>query len=447
MAGALSAFVAALAVVAPQSALASWLGPIDLATDAAPSNSLESNARVAIDADGDATFVWARTTALGSRIQTRTRTASGDLGAIQTLSGPSASQPQVAVTPDGDAVFAWVGWNGTQLRVKTRTRSATGQLGAVQSVSRPDGGPEAPRVAVDADGNAAFAWTEYDASGNDWLEARSRSATGALGPVRRVSDTVPVPFQIQAYVDMDGSGEALLAWTQTTYDEFGEDGIGVVQTRRLRADGTLEPTRDLSAPRRFLSLDDVSVNHAGDAIFIWHCECPTPNRFVVRTLSAGGAVTPVQELSANAPGGAPAQVTMNDDGDSVMAWEHFVPADPSSPGADPCCYRIEARSRTSSGRLSAVQTLSPGSPDMYSPKPQIAADAAGNAVITWLRNGRVQARTRSATRHLGPVTTLSPVGRRTRFEAPVAVSPSGVAAVTWAGFNGDDGLVQAAIGP
>jgi hypothetical protein len=120
--------------------------------------------QVAVDVDGDAVFTWRRLDGADSRIQARARTfSSGALSAVQDLSDPGedAVNPEVAVSrvdADPDAVFTWQRSDGTNLRIQARTRSAAGVLGAVQDVSAAGENGVEPRVGVDQDGKAFVTW-------------------------------------------------------------------------------------------------------------------------------------------------------------------------------------------------------------------------------------------------------------------------------------------------
>ena len=146
----------------------------------------------------------------GSRHE-RVRPA-GVLAAVQTLSGPGedASGPQVAVDADGDAVFTWERSDGTDQRIEARARSAGGVLSAVQTLSDAGQDAGAPQVAIDADGDAVFVWERVDNSGNERIQARTRSAGGALGVVQTLSNGGQDAQFAQVAIDDDG--EAAATW-------------------------------------------------------------------------------------------------------------------------------------------------------------------------------------------------------------------------------------------
>jgi hypothetical protein len=117
---------------------------------------------VAIDADGDAAFTWQRFDGDADRIQARTRTAAGVLGAIVNLSaaGDDAYAPRVASRDNGDRVFVWLRFDGANDRLQARTMSAAGALGAVQTISAAGADALTPQVAIGSSSGPAVATWE-----------------------------------------------------------------------------------------------------------------------------------------------------------------------------------------------------------------------------------------------------------------------------------------------
>ena len=145
--------------------------------------------RVAVDADGDAVFTWQQLFGdipVDDESQwaafARARSPDGTLSTIQELSAPAAQldaqigrpEPNVAVDADGDAVFLWKRFDGTNVRVQARARSADGTLSAVENLSA--AGQDVFRgheIAVDVDGDAVATWRRFD--GTNW---RIQAAAG-----------------------------------------------------------------------------------------------------------------------------------------------------------------------------------------------------------------------------------------------------------------------------
>jgi hypothetical protein len=192
-------------------------------------------ARVAVDGDGDATFVWARSNGTHNIAQTRRRTAAGTLSAVNDLSAPgqSALNAAVAVDPDDDAAFAWHRSNGSNTVIQVRTRSGGGTLTGTQNISSAGQSASAAKVGMDAAGNATFAWNR--SNGAEFIaQARRRSPTGTFGSTQNLSAAGADAFGVEMAVAP--TGDAVFTWTRSF----------VVQGRRLGAGGGLGPILDVA---------------------------------------------------------------------------------------------------------------------------------------------------------------------------------------------------------
>ena len=171
---ALPIFLASLVVgVTASPAAATFSASFDLS---APGQDAFYN-QVAVDADGDAVFIWARSDGTNLRVQARARSAAGVLSPVQTLSrrGVNANYPRVGVDADGDAVFTWERSRERHYdRVKARARTAAGVLSPVQTLSAPGQRAFEPQVAVDPAGDAVVTWRRYDGT--------NLRVQGAVGP-------------------------------------------------------------------------------------------------------------------------------------------------------------------------------------------------------------------------------------------------------------------------
>jgi hypothetical protein len=184
------------------------------------------------------------------RVQARGRSADGSLTATQTLSAPgkNALAPSVTVDGTGNAVFAWALPDATTdcagsgcKRVQTRTRSAAGVLGATQTVSAP-GQHASGGVAGDVNGNAIFSWLRRDGTtdcggfpGCLRLQARARSTTGVLGATATLSEAGQDARVGGVTVDPDGgldpnSADGTAVWALRNGGKFCCDILhGAVQ--------------------------------------------------------------------------------------------------------------------------------------------------------------------------------------------------------------------------
>jgi hypothetical protein len=420
---ALAVLVAAAALATP--AAATFGPPVPVS----PLGSLA--AQPAVDADGDAVFVWRRSDGADVRIQARTRSASGVLGPVLTLSarGQDAFEPQVAVDSDGDALIAWQRSDGTNHRIQARPLSATGALGLTQNLSPPGEHALHPRLAVDADGDAVAVWQLGDGASDPAATAgRARSAAGVLSPVQVLSSGGQA---LSPHVAISPSGDAVFTWIRNSPGHNYR-----VQTRARSAAGALSAVQTLSQDGQDAHLPRVAVDATGDAVLTWQRSDGTNQRVQTRARSAAGALSAVQTLSTAAGQGgftlAP-EVAVEPDGDAVFVWarhETFT--------------RIQGRARTAGGVLGPIQNISGYGVNAGGSSVGMGAD--GRAVFTWIfanaPNIVAQARERTADGTLLAIQTLSDASTGAG-DPELAVGPEGDAVAVWTRAN----RIEAAAGP
>jgi hypothetical protein len=300
-------------------------GTLGVTQTLSPNGQNAIQARVAVDADGDAVFVWTRSDGTNDRIQARARSAAGTLSPVQTLSpaGQNAGFPRVAVDPAGDAVFVWTRSDGTNDRIQARARSAAGTLSPVQTLSQ--GGQDAsqPYVGVDTDGDAVVSWERSDGT-NARAQARARSGAGTLSPVRTLSASGQ--SGLDPRVAVDGDGDAVVTWGRFDGTTFR------AQARARSAAGTLSPVQNLSDPGERASSPSVAINDGGEAAFAWGRSDVANSRLEARTRSAAGILQPLTVLSPPGVDAVASQVDVDPDGDAVVTWLRFDGTD----------YRVQA---------------------------------------------------------------------------------------------------------
>lgn len=146
------------------------------------------DASVALDRHGDATYSWWVVTPDGARVQTRSQTARGALGATADASDPADDgyEPQLAVGGRGNGVLTWLAFDRRGVRVQARSRSASGALGPIGDISPIAEDAFGVQAALDDRSNAVIGWSALDATSYRIL-GRSRSAAGALGSLASIS--------------------------------------------------------------------------------------------------------------------------------------------------------------------------------------------------------------------------------------------------------------------
>jgi hypothetical protein len=236
-----------------------------------------SDADVVVDGDGDVVFAWEQVDGSSFRVQVRALSAGGVLGPVQNVS-PASEQAvggRVAMNPDGDAVVVWMANIGGIVRVRARARSAAGALGAVRTLSGPTFNTADNRIGIDAAGNATASWTSSDGS-HLRLQARSLSAGGALGPVRDISPSGIDVVNTMTGLGVDATGHAVFVWIRNDHGS-----VNVVQARELAADGTMFAVQTVSdsVDGETAVLPQLAVGADGHAVVGWLQQTAVDNRF------------------------------------------------------------------------------------------------------------------------------------------------------------------------
>ncbi|HEX3265253.1 MAG TPA: hypothetical protein VHR16_06250 [Candidatus Limnocylindrales bacterium] len=375
--------------------------------------------RVAIDAAGNALVAWE---ANGATYLVQ----ASFLENAQTVSpaGAETSFPMVAVDGTGNAVLVWNQFDGVNYRMEMRRRSASGSLGPIKALSAAGQNAFDAHIVMDSNGNAVIAWQRYD--GSHWrIQVVRRSSGGTLSTVRTVSASGQDASN--PALGIDSNGNAIITWTRS-------DGANTrVQVVRRAAGGTFGSVQSLSAAGQNASNPAVGVDGNGNAVVAWVRSDGTNTRVQARRRSGSGTLGSVVTLSAAGGNAGQPALAMKATGEAVVVWTRW----------DGSNHRVQVRRRSTSGTWSSAQTLSDaGQTAML---PQVGIDGNGRAVVVWVRSdgstNRVQLRTRSATGTLGTVQTLSVAGWDASFPK-IAVSTSGKSAITWILDNGQDYKVE-----
>src|SRR6266550_2287013 len=282
-----------------------------------PSGRNASLPQVAVNPNGNAVFVWQSSDGTYLRIQTRSRSAAGTLSPTLTLSAPyqSAVYPQLAVDAYGNAAFVWERWDGTNERIQVRTLSAAGVRGSTQTLSAAGGEAMFPQVAVDPSGNAVFAWLGPNGVAQV-VKARARSAAGTLSSTQTLSDLGQHAFEPR--VALDRSGNAVFLWQRSVGFWNG------VQTRARSAAGTLSPTQTLGDTGTVIPLGaQLAVDPQGNAMVVWEHRAGTADccaQIEARVRLADGTLGSTQFLSSADQVARYPAVAVDPDGEAVVVW-------------------------------------------------------------------------------------------------------------------------------
>jgi hypothetical protein len=222
--------------------------------------------QVAIDSDGNALAIWHRFDGTDDRVQASFRPAGGSFGAADTLSdaGQAAVRAQIAFDANGDALAVWQRFDGSDSRIQAASRPAGGSFGAVETLSDAGLDARAPRIALDAAGDAAVAWR----SDNDVqirVRAAIRPAGGSFGAPQTLSDAGQDAGAVEVAIDPEGN--ALAVWTRGH-----PDGDDRGQYALAPAGGGFEAPQTLSEPGGGVAWPDAAFDGEGNALILWSYE-------------------------------------------------------------------------------------------------------------------------------------------------------------------------------
>ena len=413
------ALALAILVALPQSAAAAptWLAPKSLSATGSG-----SDLSIALDAAGDAFTVWARS----GTAQAAERPAGGSWSAAQGISGScvDASGVQLAVNAAGRAVAVWECPKVGNTIVQAAMRSARGSWSAPHDLSAPGHDAHAPQVALDRAGDAVVVWARSNGTDVVVQAALQRANGGWLAPQDISGPGVDVD---RPDVALDAHGNGVAVW------QSSDGSSSVIRAATRSAAGSWSTPQALSSGG-YSERPHVGVDSAGEAVAVWSANgAHVRVRAAVRR--AGGGWGQPETLSGPAADALQPQLAVSPRGSAVAAWASF----------DGRTYVIQSSSRTRGGAWSAVQDISPRSPDLGAPK--IALDSAGDALAVWrgLRSARerIQAARRPAR---GAWSTPAVISRGPAdADLPdVALDAAGNGAGIWQSGNGVTWAMQAA---
>jgi len=373
----------------------------------------------------------------------RAQVATGDPIVVRAIPGETAGYPCLASDEAGRFVVAWhdSAGEGNPLHVAARWYDERSQplteilpLTALQ--------PEDD----DTDWYPTCSWSTLGAGPVvGWLHTGSTSpypagefrAYDAAGTPRGDLQRVPVDFAYFGDVAVADDGSAWLTWAATVFET---DGLRI---EALRVDPTtgasLTPVVEVASGATAQNLTPrVAALENGGAVVVWSQESLDASDHAVfaRILGENGA--PVgPEFALAAPGGdweGFADVASSQDGGFVATWAGAVPG---------LYFDVFARPYEADGSPRGATILVNQRRELTQAPPVIAADRAGNFVVTWFsvstfdpfRANDIYLRAfRSDSTPIGDEILVSPESADKQQVPAIALSESGLATVSWVDF-------------
>jgi hypothetical protein len=211
----------------------------------------------------------------------------------------------------------------------------------------------------------------------------------------------------------------------------------VVQAAVRQAGGSWVPSGNLSVAGRDAEEPDVGIDGAGNAIAVWRRH--DGSKYIVQsaTRPAGGAWQGPVDLSTAGETAKEPDLAVDAAGDAVAVWARFDGLD----------FIVQAAAKPAGGGWQGPLDLSDAGQDAE--EPQVAIDSSARALAVWSRYDGSDFVVQSARRLGGawekPPLDVSVAGQRAE-EPQVALDPAGNAVAVWSRFDGAKDIVQAAVG-
>jgi hypothetical protein len=289
----------------------------------------------------------------------------------------------VALNPTtGDYVATWssINQDGSGWGVYARRYNAAGvpQGGEFRVNATTAGNQQFSSVAVDAAGNFVVTWSSENQDGSGWgVYARRYNAAGVpQGGEFRVNSTTSNDQQWST-IAVDGAGNFVVTWTSRNQDgdDWGVyaqryDAAGGAQGGEFRVNSTTTDAQQFSR---------VAVDPAGNFVITWSSWDQDGDEWGVYAQRYDAAGTPLGgEFRVNSTTSQSQQhsaVAMDTAGNFVVTW--------SSDDQDGDDWGVYARRYDNAGTPLGGEFRVNSTTDKDQRYSTVAADAAGNFVITW----------------------------------------------------------------
>lgn len=283
-----------------------WQPPVNLGE---MHSAVDPEPRIAVDERGDAIAVWKS----DEVIQAAYRPAEEGWEASTDLSGAESFVPQVAMDAQGDATVVWMHQEGSRLVVQSAYRPGSGPWDTSTELSAPGEEGGDPHIALDARGDTIVVWYGTD-GGAEVARARYRPAGGSWQAPADVS--TPGDEAQSLNVALDADGDAIMVWSNSTRELGGYDGV---EAAYRPASGSWQAPEELSAAGESAYPSDVVFDAAGNAAVVWEGSDGPNNIVQADYRPAGGTWQEPTNLSEAGKDATDAVVVLDTPGDSTAA--------------------------------------------------------------------------------------------------------------------------------
>ena len=278
---------------------------------------------VAMDADGDFVVVWdsaqdGSNTGIFAQRYNAAGVAQGGEFRVNTFTTGHQLVPKVAMDFGGDFVVTWQSLyqDGSSDGVYAQRYDALGtpRGGEFQVNTYTTGSQRNPALAMDASGDLVITWSGNGAGDDSGVGAQRYNALGVAQGGEFHVNTVTTGSQTNPTVAMDASGDFVVAFRGVAYDIFAQryNAAGIAQGSEFLVNTFTTGLQDSPA---------VAIDAGGNFLVTWGSGFADIEVSAQSFNAAGvpqGAEFRVNTFTTNLQYNA--AVTMDSDGDAVVAW-------------------------------------------------------------------------------------------------------------------------------
>lgn len=231
-------------------------------------------------------------------------------------------------------------------------------------LSAPGQNASIPRVATDPLGNAVAVWGRFNGT-NLIIQASSLAYGGIWSEPFNLS--IIGRSATSPQVAVDPLGNAVAVWSRN------DGSNGIIQASTQNFGGNWSVPTNLSPPGQTATNPQVIIDQNGNAVAIWERSNGMHLVIQASTLPRNGSWSTPVDISLPGQEALLPQLTVNLSGNVLAVWKRF----------DGTHYLIESAALPYGGKWSPPTILS--LPGQNADKPQIALDAAGEAIALWSR--------------------------------------------------------------
>lgn len=346
--------------------------------------------QVAFDAAGNGAAVWSQFDGLRKNVWASRYTASTTTWStpvlIETNNTGDADFPQLALDSAGNALVVWEQSDGTRRNIWTnRYTAATQGWGTAQLLETDDVSfANAPYIAVDTNGNGMAVWEQSDGIRKNIWARRYDGASGqweVASVIEASGEDANTP-----QVAVDANGVFIAVWrgydgvVHQRYNLWANRYVAGVGwgSAALISNNTTDPGAISDAlVSRNVDTPHVAMDAAGNALAVWAQDNSIyANRY---TVGAGWGAAQLIESDVNWAAAAP-RIAMAANGNAYAVWEQYadtVLGDATPPFKNIMVNRYVPSLGWQSSTL--IETNNTG----HAQTPQVAVDGFGNATVVW----------------------------------------------------------------